>query len=115
MVDALLVAALLLLIVGIDRTVGALQAAQDEATYRRDEYARALRDYERLARHRIVNPLTAIRGSIQTLREMPELDRGTQRELLDVIDAEARRLEEIAVEPAIASEEERGLRPRPDI
>ncbi len=114
-VDAPLVAVLVLLIVGIDRTVSVLQAARDDASHRRDEYERALRDYERLVRHRIVNPLTAIRGSIQTLREMADLDPGAQRELLEVIDAEARRLENVVVEPSVASEEERGLNPRPDV
>lgn len=114
-VDAFLVAVLVLLIVGIDRTTRALQAVRDEATYRRDEYNRALADYQRLARHRLANPLTAIRGSVETLREMPELDAKTRRELLDVVRDEARRLEEIALEPTIVSEEERGLDPRPDV
>ena len=114
-IDAFLVAVLLLLIVGIDRTARALQAARDEATYRRDEYERALADYQRLARHRLANPLTAIRGSIETLRAMPELDSETRIELLDAVRDEARRLEEIALEPTIVGDEERSLDPRPDV
>jgi signal transduction histidine kinase len=114
-IDGLLIAVLLLFIVGLERTANALQAAQDDALHRRDEYARALRDYKQLARHRLANPLTAIRGGIQALREIPELDPETQQQLLDAVDKEARRLEKLALEPAVASAEEQGLEPRPRI
>ncbi len=114
-VDLVLVAVLLLLIVGIDRTARALRAVGDEAKYRRDEYARALADYHRLARHRLANPLTAIRGSVETLIQMPDLDAETRRQLLEAVRDEARRLEKVALEPTVGREEERGLDPRPDV
>ena len=113
-VDAVLVAVLLLLF-GMDKTVNALKAAQDEAAHRREEYARALADYKRLARHRLANPITAIQGSISTLRDMPELDEETRRALLDAAESEARRLQELALDPDVLSDEERVLAPRPNV
>jgi signal transduction histidine kinase len=113
--DMLLIFVVILLIFGIDKTVNALRSAQDEAAYRREEYARALVDYNRLARHRLANPIAAIRGSISTIRDMPELDGDTRRQLLDAADEEARRLEKVALDPDILSDEERTLRPRPEL
>jgi signal transduction histidine kinase len=114
-VDVVALACVVLLIAGIDKTVRALRASQDEAALRTDEYERALADYRRLARHRLANPITAIRGSISTLRDMPELDEATRRQLLDTVEAEAARLEQVALDPEIGSPEERGLRPTPDL
>jgi signal transduction histidine kinase len=114
-VDAVLVVVVLLLLFGIDKTVRALKAAQHEASFRREEYARALADYKRLARHRLANPITAIRGSISTLKDMPDLDPETQRQLLEAAEGEARRLEQVALDPDALSDEERMLRPRPDL
>jgi signal transduction histidine kinase len=114
-VDVVALTCVVLLIVGIDKTVRALRASQDEAALRSEEYARALADYRRLARHRLANPLTAIKGSLATLRDMPELDPATQRELLAAAEEQAQRLEEVALDPEIAAAEERGLRPTPDV
>ena len=114
-VDLVALACVVLLITGIDKTVRALRASQDEAALRTQEYERALADYRRLARHRLANPLTAIRGSISTLRDMPDLDDATRRQLLDTVNEEAERLERVALEPEISSAEERGLRPTPDL
>jgi signal transduction histidine kinase len=113
--DILLIFVVILLIFGIDKTVDALRSAQDEAAYRREEYARALADYNRLARHRLANPLAAIRGSISTLKDMPDLDADTRRQLLEAAEGETRRLEQVALDPDTLSEEERTLRPRPDL
>ncbi len=115
LVDGILILVILALILGIDRTASALKAAHDEAAFRRQEYARALADYRRLARHRLANPLAAIRGSILTLRDMPDLDEDARRRLLDAIEAEARRLERVALDPEVAGPEERGLDPRPKL
>jgi signal transduction histidine kinase len=112
-VDALLVAALLLLIIGLDRTINGLTLAQDAARYRAAEYERALVDYRRLARHRLANPLTAVRGGIAALRTLPDLDDQKRQELLDMVEREAARLETVALDPVTRSPEERGLRPRP--
>jgi signal transduction histidine kinase len=114
-VDAVLVVVVFLLLFGIDKTVNALRAAQDEAAYRREEYARALADYKRLARHRLANPITAIQGSISTLKDMPELDEETRRALLDAAEGEARRLQEVALDPDVLRDEERTLEPRPNV
>ena len=114
-VDAVLVVVVFLLLFGIDKTVNALKAAQEEATYRREEYARALADYKRLARHRLANPITAIQGSISTLRDMPDLDEQTRRALLDAAEGEARRLQAVALDPDVLSDEERMLEPRPNV
>ncbi len=114
-VDAVLVVVVFLLLFGIDKTVNALKAAQQEATYRREEYARALADYKRLARHRLANPITAIQGSISTLRDMPDLDEQTRRALLDAAEGEARRLQAVALDPDVLSDEERMLEPHPNV
>jgi signal transduction histidine kinase len=114
-VDIVAIAAVVMLILGIDKTAAALKETQDEATYRSEEYARALADYQRLARHRLANPLTAIRGSVVTLRDLPDLDADARRQLLDAIEAEALRLEEVALDPELQGAEERGLDPTPNV
>ncbi len=112
-VDVLLIVALLLLIAGVDRTARGLRLAENEALYREDEYARALADYRRLARHRLANPLTVIRGGVVALRSFPDLDADQRDELLDAMERETRRLETIALEPQPQSPEEELLEPRP--
>jgi len=114
-VDLVALACVVLLIFGIDKTVRALRASQDEAKLRSEEYERALADYRRLARHRLANPITAIRGSISTLRDIPDLDEETRRELLEAVDSQAQRLEQVALDPEVTSDEERTLRPTPDL
>ncbi len=114
-VDLLILLVVVLLIVGLDQTVSALRTARDEADLRRSEYDRALVDYRRLARHRLANPITAIRGSVTTLRELPDLDAETREALLRAVDEEAARLETIALDPEVASAEERGLDPQPRV
>ncbi len=113
--DIVLISVVVMLIAGLGRTSRALKATHDDAALRQEEYDRALSDYRTLARHRLANPITAIRGSIVTLRELPDLDAATQRTLLAAIDEEAERLERIALDPQIASAEERGLDPRPNV
>ncbi len=115
MADVLILLVVVLLIFGLDKTVTALRAARDEAELRRSEYDRALVDYRRLARHRLANPITAIRGSVTTLRELRDLDEATRDALLRAVDEEAARLETIALEPEVGSAEERGLDPRPRV
>jgi signal transduction histidine kinase len=112
-VDVALVAVLVALVLSFERTSGALKATHDQAALRRQEYERALVDYRRLARHRLANPIAAIRGSIATLRDLPDLDEATRLALLDAADEEARRLESIALDPRPSQPEERGLDPRP--
>jgi signal transduction histidine kinase len=111
-VDVLLVVALVLLILGFDRTIRGLLLAEDAAHFREQEYERALADYRRLARHRLANPLTAIRGGVAALRTL-DLDDERRRELLAMIEREALRLEHVALDPATHSPEESTLHPQP--
>jgi signal transduction histidine kinase len=113
LVDVALVAVLVALVLSFGRTSGALKATHDAAALREEEYERALGDFRRLARHRLANPIAAIRGSILTLRDLPDLDEETRRQLLDAVDEEARRLEKIALDPEPAGPEERGLDAQP--
>jgi signal transduction histidine kinase len=113
-VDFLLLAVLVLLIVGVDRTGRGLRMAENEAHYREEEYRRALADYRRLARHRLANPLSVIRGGAIALKTL-DLTPADRQQLLDSIEQESERLEKIALEPEPESPEERALRPRPDL
>jgi signal transduction histidine kinase len=112
-VDGLLVLVLLLLLVGIERMVAGLELAEEEAQFREREYARALRDYQTLARHRLATPITAIRGGVVTLKDVPTLDGVERLELLNMIEREALRLEQLALDPERLSDEERALQPQP--
>lgn len=102
------VLALLLLVVGSRRLAEALHASKEQAEHSAREYERALHDYTRVMRHRLANPLTAIRGGVTTLREvdLPEQDR---RRLLQAIDEQARELESVALHPERAGVEEHEL------
>ena len=113
-IDVLLIAALILLIVGIERTGRGLVLAENEAQYREQEYRRALADYRRLARHRLANPLSVIRGGVIALKTL-DLSEDERRKLLESMAAESERLETVALEPDPASPEERRLRPRPEL
>jgi signal transduction histidine kinase len=116
LLDALELAALLLLVLGIERIARALEHALDRAIAREHEYDRAVRDYRRLVRHRIANPLTAILGGVRTLQEMPDLRSTERNQLLDAIDLAAHKLQAVAIEPNTPlSAEERNLRPQPRV
>ena len=111
--DLILLGVLVLLFVGLERTVTALRLVSTEAAEKTIEYERALADYRALARHRLANPLVAIRGGIETLRAR-ELDRETTLAILSDIAQEAERLERIALDPSATRAEEQDLRPRPN-
>jgi signal transduction histidine kinase len=113
--DGVLVIVLVLLIVGMRRTVAGLKLALEAAHLRQSEYERALSEYRALARHRLANPLTAIIGGVATLRDMPHLDRKTQLDLLAGIEGAARELEEVSLDPEPEAPEERTLNPRPEV
>lgn len=105
---------LLGLLVSIRRLVrGALQAA-DEAKLQAREYERASRDYARLLRHRIANPLTAIGGAARTLRARRG-DEAKRDQLLETIIEASESLERISLEPRPNSAEESELEPVPQI
>jgi signal transduction histidine kinase len=115
LVDGLAVVLLSLLLLGIQKMVRGLQAVEDEAALREREYERALADYRRLMRHRVANPLAAVRGGIQSLLELQNLDGDAQRRLLETIHEAALRLEQVALDPRPLSREEEPLDARPQI
>jgi signal transduction histidine kinase len=111
-VDVVLLAVLGLLIVGLEQTARGLRLVENEALYREEEYARAVADYRRLARHRLATPLTVLRSGITALRSL-DLDPRQRKEVLDALEEAGRKLEDIALEPQPMSPEERGLEPTP--
>lgn len=114
--DAVLVVVLVLLAVGLRRTVTGLGMAVDEARLRAQEYERALRDYRQLVRHRLANPLMQVRGSVLTLRaRYRQLPPEAQERLLTVLDEATERLERVALDPEELGAEEHGLSPTPRV
>ena len=112
--DVGLAAVLIVLVVTARRALAEVERTQTEAEIREHEYQRAVLDYRRVARHRLATPVTAIVGSAQALREIGELDDGTRMRLLDAILDEARRLQEVALDPDTPlAPEERTLLPLP--
>ena len=111
-VDVLLLVALVLLIAGLEQTARGLKLAENEALYGKEEYSRALVDYRRLARHRLANPLTVLRGGITALRSL-DLNPRERDEVLDALEDACRKLEHVALDPQPLSPEERGLEPKP--
>lgn len=102
------VLALLLLVVGSHRLADALHASQEQAELTTREYERALHHYTQVMRHRLANPLTAIRGGVTTLRELDLRDEDRDR-LLELIDEQAQELETVALHPERAGVEEHEL------
>ncbi len=80
---------------------------------RADEYSRARRDYDRLLRHRIANPLAAVHGIALTLESFPDLDDERRRQLVSALVDASHELATVSIDPGIVGPEERGLRPRP--
>lgn len=117
-IDAVLIVIDLVVLVGllvfVRRLVrGALQTV-DEAELRAREYERARRDYARLLRHRIANPLMMIEGAARTLRARRG-DEEKREQLLEAIIEASENLEKISLEPRPRGAEEIELRPTPRI
>lgn len=110
--DGVLLAVLVLLLVGLRKTVRGLEFALDEADARMEAYGRALHDYRALARHRIANPVTVIRAGLTTLREL-EPSPAERAAILDAVEQAALELEHVDLEPVVLRPEERGLEPSP--
>ena len=100
------------LVVGATKIGRALERRIDEAEHAQNEYGRALLDYTQLVRHRIANPLTAVKGGIQTLLAI-DLAEPVRRNLLESMLVSATELERVALHPKRVSAEERDLRPTP--
>jgi signal transduction histidine kinase len=74
-----------------------------------DEYTRAMHHYEQVVRHRMMNPLTAIRGGAQTLLADERLERDVQQSVLTTILEASKTLEEISLRPERRGSEEHEL------
>ena len=100
-VDVVLIVLLLAVVINVRRFVLATTSA--------DEYTRARRHYEQVVRHRMMNPLTAIRGGAQTLLADEQLDRDVRQRLLTTILEASETLEEISLRPERRGSEEHEL------
>src|SRR6201995_3278001 len=116
LLDPLILAVLVLLLFSIERIVTGLAAAEDAATLREREYARALLDYRRLARHRLGTPVTSILGGVRFLLELGPEGKKLRAELVQMIEDAAARLERVSLDPRSELEaSERSLRPTPSL
>jgi signal transduction histidine kinase len=113
LVDAPAIVLLALLLLGIERTVRSLEAMEDSAALRGAEYERALSDYRRLMRHRIANPLAAVRGGVHLLKDLGRLSEDDRRDVIDTLHEAVLRLENVSLDPSPISREERQLEARP--
>jgi signal transduction histidine kinase len=109
LLDILLILTVLLLIATIEPIVRGIAAREDAARYRATEYDRARRHYVQVVRHRMMNPLTVIRGSALTLLDEPELERTTRDRLLDAIVEASNELEAVSLVPERRDDNEREL------
>ena len=116
LLDPLILVGLLLLLVAVDRIVGGLAAAENAAEQREQEYARALLDYRRLARHRLATPVTVILAGARYLLELGQEERKVRAEVVGMIEEAATRLENVSLDPRGDLEaSERSLRPTPSL
>lgn len=90
------------------------EITHDDARRAAEEYRRALHDYTQLMRHRLANPLTAITAGITTMLEL-DLDAEVRRQLLTMMGDKAEELRQVILRPDVASPEERGLQPVPQV
>ena len=118
-IDALSIAALLYLLTQTRRLVESFRVEQDHARLRATEYERARRHYTQVVRHRVLNPLTIITGTLQTLRDGPTLDASTRTGLCDAALAASHEIEGLTLDPARRDELEHDLdaipRPTPEL
>jgi signal transduction histidine kinase len=113
LVDAPALVLLVLLLFGVDRTVHGLEVMADNAALRESEYERALSDYRRLMRHRIANPLAAVRAGIQSLDDLGQLSEEEKHAVIEAIHEAVLRLQRVSLDPSPLSREERQLEGRP--
>jgi signal transduction histidine kinase len=109
LLDVLLIVALVAIMLTIERVLRGVADVEDSARMRADEYARAKRHYTQVVRHRMMNPIAAIRGSALTLRDAPRLEDSTRVELLDAIVGGCDQLEHVSLVPERRDELERDL------
>ncbi len=102
-------AILIYLLLNVGKIARALLATFDEANFRAGEYDRALRHYTQIVRHRMMNPLTVITGSAQTLKTGAVSDPDVHSSLCDVILRMAEEVERTTLEPERRDAREREL------
>ena len=116
LIDPLVLTLLVLLLLSVDRIVRSLTAAESAADLREREYARALLDYRRLARHRLATPLTVIVAGVRYLRELGPEERKLRSEIVEMIEDAAVRLEHVSLDPrSELRADEMSLRPTPSV
>jgi signal transduction histidine kinase len=111
--DAVLLAVVVLLLIGMQRTVFALRRSIDDADWRKSEYERALLDYRSLVRHRLANPLTVVLAGVAMLRRSAAARPEQEQLILEDVNLAARRLEQVSIDVEPLSEEEEPLDPTP--
>lgn len=109
LLDVLLVGTLLLVITTFEPILRGIGAREDAARYRATEYERARRHYVQVVRHRLLNPVTVIKGSALTLHDADRVDEATRRKLVDAITAACDELENISLVPERRDDLERDL------
>jgi signal transduction histidine kinase len=97
--DLFSIALLAYILLNVPRICRTLFAAVDEGRFRAREYDRALHHYTQVVRHRILNPITVVKGSAQTLRTGAVRDPSIHEQLCDVIIDMASEMERITLRP----------------
>jgi signal transduction histidine kinase len=97
------------LVTQVRRIVEATRARLDAADDRTEEYDRARRHYAQVVRHRVLNPVTVIRGTLITLRDDVAMDRETRVALCDAALAASDVIEHVSLEPESLGELEHEL------
>lgn len=85
----------LLEIASAQLSVAARNIANANAAER--EYRRATWHYAQLMKHRITTPLQTIIGMVDTLRDMPDLERSRRQAMVDAIGQQAKSLRELCM------------------
>ncbi len=114
-IELLLVAALISVLATLEPVVRGLVAREDAARLRAEEYERARRHYTQVVRHRMMNPLTTIKGGAQTLLVDRAVDPITQARILDAMIEACEELEHVSLEPERRDELERELDAVPNL
>ncbi|MCW2925909.1 MAG: hypothetical protein JWM98_3313 [Thermoleophilia bacterium] len=93
-------------------TVGLVRAVQ-AARWQESEYVHATDHYVLLMRHRLANPLTSISGLVQTLVDLPDLDRDARIRILQTIEQQCHELLNVNLDPRRTGDEEHELEAEP--
>lgn len=98
-IDAVSIVTILYLLLQTGRLVTAFRLELRQARLREEEYDRARRHYTQVVRHRVMNPLTVIEGTLYTLRDGVPVDDDTRRSMCCAALDASRELRELSLEP----------------